>query len=110
MNMFVGSSDTRSIPERAEDFAQISTDQQPHAVPIVLEKEEHDFVLDVEALQQILLREDIRDKKVAVVSIAGAFRKGKSFLLDFFVRYLERGVSVRVPFLILVAQVHTAQC
>jgi atlastin len=88
-----GSSDTRSIPERAEDFAQISTDQQPHAVPIVLEKEEHDFVLDVEALQQILLREDIRDKKVAVVSIAGAFRKGKSFLLDFFVRYLERGAE-----------------
>ena len=90
---FVGDSDTRSGPTREEDFTKLATSREPQAVPIVIEKEEHDFELDVEALQQILLSEEIRDKKVVVVSIAGAFRKGKSFLLDFFVRYLERTVS-----------------
>lgn len=50
---------------------------------------QHHFKLDDEALQKILLNDQIRDKKVAVVSVAGAFRKGKSFLLDFFLRYLD---------------------
>jgi len=35
----------------------------------------------------------VRDKKVVVLSVAGAFRKGKSFLLDFLLRYLDRTVS-----------------
>ncbi|CAH8661776.1 unnamed protein product [Schistosoma margrebowiei] len=46
------------------------------------------FSLDEESLSSILLRPDVRDKKVVVVSVAGAFRQGKSFLLDFFLRYL----------------------
>ncbi|KAK3094150.1 hypothetical protein FSP39_024734 [Pinctada imbricata] len=47
------------------------------------------FELDEEKLEQILLNPKIQDKKVVVVSVAGAFRKGKSFLLDFFLRYLD---------------------
>ena len=55
--------------------------------------DEHTFELDEERLEEILLRPDVKDKKVAVVSVAGAFRKGKSFLLDFFLRYLYAEVS-----------------
>lgn len=47
------------------------------------------FDLDLAALERLLLNERVRDHKVAVVSVAGAFRKGKSFLLNFFLRYLS---------------------
>ena len=55
-------------------------------------KEDHSFALDTEALGQILLTPEIRDKHVVVLSVAGAFRKGKSFLLDFMLRYMYRTV------------------
>ncbi len=46
------------------------------------------ITLNEKALEQVLLREDIRDKHVAVVSVCGAYRQGKSFILDYFLRYL----------------------
>ncbi|XP_055880106.1 atlastin-like isoform X3 [Biomphalaria glabrata] len=60
-------------------------------VQIVIATENHTFDLDEPALEKILLRKDVQDKMVAIVSVAGAFRKGKSFLLDFFLRYLSAG-------------------
>lgn len=59
-------------------------------ISVVVATQNHTFELDEKALEEILLDESVRDKKVAVVSVAGAFRKGKSFLLDFFLRYLDR--------------------
>uniref|UniRef100_A0A670YU67 GB1/RHD3-type G domain-containing protein n=1 Tax=Pseudonaja textilis TaxID=8673 RepID=A0A670YU67_PSETE len=62
---------------------------KPGPVQIVLvHKEQHSFELDEKALSQVLLQDAIRDLDVVVVSVAGAFRKGKSFLLDFLLRYL----------------------
>uniref|UniRef100_A0A3Q2XBR5 Atlastin GTPase 2 n=1 Tax=Hippocampus comes TaxID=109280 RepID=A0A3Q2XBR5_HIPCM len=52
------------------------------------EEERRGFELDAGALEEILLQERVRDLPVAVVSVAGAFRKGKSFLLDFMLRYM----------------------
>lgn len=53
------------------------------------DSETHNFILDEEALNDILNKDNIRDKPICIISVAGAFRKGKSFLLNFMLRYLE---------------------
>lgn len=54
--------------------------------------ENHRFKVNVNELTKILKINDIKDRHVVVVSIAGAFRKGKSFLLNFFLKYLNAQV------------------
>ncbi|KAF7651532.1 hypothetical protein LDENG_00109080 [Lucifuga dentata] len=64
---------------------------EPGPVQIVtVSKEDHSFNLDTKALERILLAPEVQDKHVVVLSVAGAFRKGKSFLLDFMIRYMYR--------------------
>lgn len=58
----------------------------------IVSAEDHTFELNEENLNSVLLQNHVKDKKVVVVSVAGAFRKGKSFLLNFMLRYLESGV------------------
>ncbi|KAJ8958691.1 hypothetical protein NQ318_016418 [Aromia moschata] len=72
-----------------DEFEYEDTMTQPHAVPIVLANDDHSFRLDEEALKKVLMRDEIKDRYVVVVSVAGAFRHGKSFLLDFFLRYMS---------------------
>lgn len=48
------------------------------------------FELNIDELTSILHSPKCKDRPVAVISIAGAFRKGKSFLLNFILRYLDR--------------------
>ncbi|XP_002757891.1 atlastin-2 isoform X2 [Callithrix jacchus] len=85
-------SSTTSLGENYEDDDLVNSDEvmkKPCPVQIVLAHEDdHNFELDEEALEQILLQEHIRDLNIVVVSVAGAFRKGKSFLLDFMLRYM----------------------
>ncbi|KAF2346386.1 Guanylate-binding protein N-terminal [Trinorchestia longiramus] len=45
------------------------------------------FELNEEALASVLLSDEVADKHVSVLAVAGAFRKGKSFLLNFFLQY-----------------------
>ncbi|KAB0356998.1 hypothetical protein FD755_008390, partial [Muntiacus reevesi] len=91
-----GGSETFS--ENYEDDDLVNSDEvmkKPCPVQIVLAHEDdHNFELDEEALEQILLQEHIRDLNIVVVSVAGAFRKGKSFLLDFMLRYMYNKVAV----------------
>uniref|UniRef100_A0A8C9E4K0 GB1/RHD3-type G domain-containing protein n=1 Tax=Phocoena sinus TaxID=42100 RepID=A0A8C9E4K0_PHOSS len=83
-------SSTTLLGENYEDDDLVNSDEvmkKPFPVQIVLAHEDdHNFELDEEALEQILLQEHIRDLHIVVVSVAGAFRKGKSFLLDFMLR------------------------
>ncbi|XP_043324294.1 atlastin-2 isoform X2 [Cervus elaphus] len=87
-----GGADTLLPGENYEDDDLVNSDEvmkKPCPVQIVLAHEDdHNFELDEEALEQILLQEHIRDLNIVVVSVAGAFRKGKSFLLDFMLRYM----------------------
>ena len=95
------------------DFEEIpvtaSGDRPVQIVKIDDESEEHNFILDESALNDILNKDNIKDKPVCIISVAGnnrmrkakiltvifpgAFRKGKSFLLNFLLRYLENGAS-----------------
>ena len=59
---------------------------------VVANEEEHSFSLQEAALEKLLLQEEVQDLHVVVVSVAGAFRKGKSFLLDFMLRYMYKQV------------------
>ncbi|XP_052756538.1 atlastin-like [Galleria mellonella] len=68
---------------------KVETLADGRGIPVVIPEEDHTFVLDEDALSALLLREDVRDRAVVVLSVAGAFRKGKSFLLDFFLRYMH---------------------
>ena len=47
------------------------------------------FVLLEDALRGVVSRPELRGLRVMVLSVAGAFRKGKSFLLDFMLRFLQ---------------------
>lgn len=51
-------------------------------------------------LKEILQNSLVKDRKIAIISITGAFRRGKSFLLDYFLRYLYTNVSCFRPALL----------
>ncbi|CAG0885791.1 unnamed protein product [Darwinula stevensoni] len=59
----------------------------------VVEHNEHEgrgsYLLKEDRLHRLLMQEHCKDKPVAVVSIAGEARRGKSFLLSLFLRYLR---------------------
>lgn len=48
----------------------------------------HTFQFELDDLKRILEADNIKDRHVVIVSMAGTFRKGKSFLLNFFLRFL----------------------
>ncbi|KAA0186665.1 hypothetical protein HAZT_HAZT010306 [Hyalella azteca] len=57
-------------------------------VPIVVQKNDsREFELDEDALRSVLLSPEVGDKPVCVVAVAGAFRQGKSFLMNLLVKY-----------------------
>lgn len=74
---------------------------RPRPVQVLLVKDDHTFELDEAALSRILLAGEVRDREVVAISVAGAFRKGKSFLMDFMLRYMYNHVSVQSPLLLL---------
>ncbi|KAM4591403.1 atlastin-2 isoform 1-T1 [Odontesthes bonariensis] len=80
---------TPSPDEGIEEEEVLLEEDKARPIQIVLANEdEHSFELDAAALEKILLQDHVKDLNVVVVSVAGAFRKGKSFLLDFMLRFM----------------------
>lgn len=63
-------------------------------VQVLTPNEDHTFSLNEEDLEELFLNDNVKDKPAVVVSIAGAFRKGKSFLLNFFLRFMHQRVCI----------------
>ena len=54
-----------------------------------------------ELRESILLHPEVKDRKIVVVSIIGAFRKGKSFLVDYCLRFMYANVSYTLNFTLI---------
>lgn len=54
---------------------------------------ERKMVTNDELRESILLHPEVINRKIVVVSIIGAFRKGKSFLMDYCLRFMYANVS-----------------
>lgn len=53
------------------------------------------YELHTDQLEQVLNRADVGDSNLAVVSICGAFRKGKSLIMSFFLDFIKETVSYK---------------
>ncbi|XP_039259587.2 atlastin-2-like [Styela clava] len=58
-------------------------------IPIAHDEDGH-LQLNLDALKRILSNPLIGDKPISIISVAGQYRTGKSFLLNFFIRYLRK--------------------
>lgn len=73
---------------------KLKSEMNENSKPIqILTPVNHEYRLQLENLKEILEQNDVKDRFIVAVSIAGAFRKGKSFLLNFFLKFLYAQVS-----------------
>lgn len=59
----------------------------------IISTDNHQLTLETDVLQRIFEADELRGRSVVVISIAGSQRHGKSFLLNFFLNYLNAQVS-----------------
>lgn len=55
---------------------------------------DHKFEVLERSLNRIVESNNLEDHNLVILSIAGAFRKGKSFLMNFFLKYLNAQVRI----------------
>uniref|UniRef100_A0AC35TQT1 GB1/RHD3-type G domain-containing protein n=1 Tax=Rhabditophanes sp. KR3021 TaxID=114890 RepID=A0AC35TQT1_9BILA len=75
--------------EISKDITIVEEKESPKAITIVEPDGSNNYKLNLSELEKILLDERYVDKKVSVISIAGSFRKGKSFILNYLLKYLN---------------------
>lgn len=58
------------------------------------ENTKRSFDFDKNVLEGMLLQDELAGRNVSVISIVGGSRSGKSFLLDYFLRFMYTNVSI----------------
>nr|XP_039256692.1 atlastin-like isoform X1 [Styela clava] len=72
-----------------EYFHDFNPDPNGEVVQILKQDEDNKLVLDQNALVGMLRHPSIGNRPVSIITIAGPFRTGKSFMMNFFLRYLR---------------------
>ena len=71
-------------------------DIHAHGYPeplIRIDEENYSFMVEYDKISSIFSKKELVDRKIVVVSVVGALRKGKSFLLNYCLRYMYANVS-----------------
>lgn len=66
------------------------------AVNILSFSQDKKVVIDEEAMKKMFEHQDVKNRKIVALSIIGAYRKGKSFFLDYCLRFLYAHVSFTI--------------
>lgn len=61
-------------------------------INILVQNANGGYEINPEAIERVLLHPEVKDRSVYVLSIAGAFRKGKSFFLNYCLRFMYANV------------------
>lgn len=68
--------------------------QHPHGEALkIISFNDNEINFDEEKLSQLLLHPQVKDREIAIVTIVGAYRKGKSFFMDYCLRFMYANVS-----------------
>lgn len=66
----------------------------PHGKALnILQFNGDQIVLNKNELESLLLHSEIKDRKIMILTIVGAFRKGKSFFMDYCLRFMYANVG-----------------
>lgn len=64
-----------------------------HSLNVLKFNDDETLRVDYEAFNELFMHPEVKDRNIAAVSIIGAFRKGKSFFMDYCLRFMYANVS-----------------
>lgn len=81
----------------SENFAPGEKHEHEFGRSVILvefDQENSTASINLETLEAIFLHQEVKDRRIVVVTIVGALRKGKSFFLDYCLRYMYANVRI----------------
>merc|ERR1712131_345685 len=88
-------SDFDCLTERKRKMEDLPVEHAIQLIRPVIKEDENgetstSFALEAEKLHDLLMAEHIKNHKIIIISVTGAFRTGKSFLLNYLLLYLRK--------------------